>query len=80
MSSKSDFTLDILYTKKIKYFNQKFEVTIPKLNQTIEELELQRTPKNTADTDLKIESLKKKIASIKWEKDKYFLDNSKYLF
>ena len=34
MTLKPDITLDILYTNKIKYFNNKFTVVIPKLNNT----------------------------------------------
>jgi hypothetical protein len=38
MNHKQDITLDILYNAKVKYFNNKCTVLIPKLNKQIEEL------------------------------------------
>ena len=43
MNLKPDTTLDILYTLKVKYFNTKITVVIPKLNKQIEELKELKT-------------------------------------
>ena len=80
MNLKPDTTLDILYTLKVKYFNTKITVVIPKLNKQIEELKELKTPENEKETNSKIEECEKKIKFIINEKNKYYLDNSKYLF
>jgi cyclase len=84
--NKNETTLDILYNQKLKYFNHKLYVVLPKLMSKIEELEIEkkekieRNDKNILDIDSKIESYKKKISTVYEEKNKYYLENSKYLF
>jgi len=80
MNIKPDATLDMLYNKKLKYFHNKFESTIPKLKLKIDELNSQKNKDNEEETNQKIEQLQKKIKQIVDERDRYFLDNSKYLF
>jgi F420-0:gamma-glutamyl ligase len=80
MNLKQDTTLDILYTNKLKYFQNKFNIIIPKLNKKIEELNEIKTAENEKEINIKIEYYESKIKLIINEKDKYFLDNSKYLF
>ena len=80
MNLKQDTTLDILYTNKLKYFQNKFNVIIPKLNKKIEELNEIKTPENEKEINSKICDYESKIKLIINEKNKYFLDNSKYLF
>jgi hypothetical protein len=78
--NKNETTLDILYNQKLKYFNHKIHCILPKLTSKIEELEKERNEKNNSDIDAKIESYKKKLNTIYDEKNKYYLENSKYLF
>ena len=80
MNVKQDTTLDILYTNKLKYFHNKFNVLIPKLNKKIEELKEIKTAENEKEINIKIDDYEGKIKLIINEKNKYFLDNSKYLF
>jgi len=80
MNFKQDITLDILYNNKLKYFQNKSSTIIPKITKKIEELKGSITPENEKDVLLKIESYENKIQTIVDEKNKYFLDNSKYLF
>jgi hypothetical protein len=80
MNLKQDTTLDILYTNKLKYFQNKFNIIIPKLNKKIEELKEMKTGDNEKEINIKIEEYESKIKLIVNEKNKYFLDNSKYLF
>ena len=80
MNLKQDTTLDILYTNKLKYFQNKFNIIIPKLNKKIEELNEMKTVDNEKEINNKIEDYENKIKLIINEKNKYFLDNSKYLF
>ena len=80
MSLKPDTTLDILYTNKVKYFQNKFMIVIPKLNKQIEELKQSITKENEKEVNTKIDECDKKIQFIINEKNKYYLDNSKYLF
>ena len=77
MNLKQDTTLDILYTNKLKYFQNKFNIIIPKLNKKIEELKETKTEDNEKEINLKIEEYESKIKLIVNEKNKYFLDNSK---
>ena len=80
--NKNETTLDILYNQKLKYFNHKVYIVLPKLMTKIEELQKEKNEneKNNAEIDQKIESYKKKITTIHDEKNKYYLENSKYLF
>jgi hypothetical protein len=80
MNIKSDATLDMLYTKKLKYFHHKFEIIIPKLKLKMEELIQNKNEENDEDYNQKIEQLDKKIKQIHAERNRYFLENSKYLF
>ena len=80
MNLKQDTTFDILYTNKLKYFQNKFNIIIPKLNKKIEELKEMKTADNEKEINIKIEDCESRIKLIINEKDKYFLDNSKYLF
>ena len=80
--NKNETTLDILYNQKLKYFNHKIHIVLPKLITKIEELEKEKNEneKNNAEIDLKIDMYKKKITTIHDEKNNYYLENSKYLF
>ena len=78
--NKNETTLDILYNQKLKYFNHKIYVVLPKLIAKIEELEKEKNNEKNIDIDQKIDVYKKKIATIHDEKNKYYLENSKYLF
>jgi hypothetical protein len=78
--NKNETTLDILYNQKLKYFNHKIYIVLPKLMAKIEELEKERNEKNNVDIDSKIDSYRKKITTIHDEKNKYYLENSKFLF
>ncbi len=80
--NKNETTLDILYNQKLKYFNHKIHIVLPKLISKIEELEKEKNEneKNNIEIELKIDICKKKIATIYDEKNKYYLENSKYLF
>ena len=80
MNLKIDTTLDILYTNKLKYFHDKSALIIPKLNKRIEELKETITSMNENEVNLKIEECDNKIKALMIEKNKYFLENSKYLF
>lgn len=80
MNIKSDATLDMLYTKKLKYFHNKFEIVIPKLKLKIDELKQNKNHENEEETNQKIEQIDKKIKQIHAERNRYFLENSKYLF
>ena len=80
MNNKQDITLDILYNAKVKYFNNKFSVLIPKLNKQIDDLKQTITKENEVEMKEKIGEIEKKIQYITNEKNKYYLDNSKYLF
>ena len=80
MTNKTDITIDVLYNQKLKYFNHKTSIILPKLTEQINEFEKERNEKNTKEIDLKIEIVNKKINSLNNEKNKYYLDNSKYLF
>ena len=82
MTSKTDITLDVLYNQKNKYFNHKTNIVLPKLIDKIEELikDKNSNSQNALDIDEKIENYKKKIGDIQYEKNKYYLENSKYLF
>ena len=80
MNHKQDITLDLLYNAKVKYFNNKCTILIPKLNKQIKELQETLTKDNEIDINNKIQEIEKKIQFIVNEKNKYYLDNSKYLF
>ena len=84
MTTKNDITLDVLYNQKLKYFNHKVNLILPKLMDKIEELEKEKekneNEKNLIELELKIEQYKKKISMIHDEKNNYYLENSKYLF
>jgi len=80
MNNKQDITLDILYNAKVKYFQNKYVNIIPKVNKQIEELKDTLTPTNETEINIKIKELEKKIQVITNEKNKYYLENSKYLF
>ena len=80
MNNKQDITLDILYNAKVKYFQNKYVNIIPKVNKQIEELRDTLTPTNETEINTKIKELEKKIQVITNEKNKYYLENSKYLF
>ncbi len=77
-------TLDTLYTKKLKYFQHKVDVVIPKLLAQIDEIETDASSNDMASLDKmsldKVSALRKQIRAIESEKNKYFLENSKYLF
>ena len=80
MNSKTDITLDVLYNQKIKYFNNKTNNILPKLNGKIEELEKGKTPKNEKEINNTINGYKQQIINLKLEEKKYYLENAKYLF
>jgi hypothetical protein len=80
MNIKGDDTIDNLYTKKLKHFHNTVDIIIPKLNVKIEELENKRNPENKDEINQQIINLKNKIRLLKEEKNKYYLENSKYLF
>jgi hypothetical protein len=80
MNIKGDDTIDNLYTKKLKHFHNTVDIIIPKLNVKIEELENKRNPENKDEINEQIINLKNKIRLLKEEKNKYYLENSKYLF
>jgi hypothetical protein len=80
MNIKPDATLDMLYNKKLKYFHHKFETVLPKLKLKIEDLKQNINSENENEINQKIEQHEKKIKQIIDERNKYFLDNSKYLF
>ena len=77
MSANQDITLDILYTNKLKYFQNNDKIIIPKLLKKLEELKLEDNKKEIQE---KINEIEIKIRTITSEKDKYYLENSKYLF
>jgi FtsZ-binding cell division protein ZapB len=80
MNIKGDDTIDNLYTKKLKHFHNTVDIIIPKLNVKIEELENKRNSENKDEINQQIINLKNKIRLLKEEKNKYYLENSKYLF
>ena len=80
MNVKQDTTLDILYNNKLKYFQNKSSIIIPKITKKMDELKGSITPENEKEVKLKLEDYENKIQTIINEKNKYFLDNSKYLF
>ena len=80
MNIKGDDTIDNLYTKKLKHFHNTVDIIIPKLNVKIEELENKRNSENKDEINQQIINLKNKITLLKEEKNKYYLENSKYLF
>lgn len=80
MNAKTDATLDMLYTKKLKHFHNKIEVIIPKLKLKIEDLTNSKNIDNDEDIQQKIEQYEKKIKQIYTERDRYYLENSKYLY
>jgi hypothetical protein len=80
MNTKQDITLDILYTNKLKQFQNNDKIIIPKLLKKIEELKEGLLEENKKDVNEKIKELESKINLITNEKNKYFLENSKYLF
>jgi len=80
MNIKQDITLDLLYTNKLKQFQNNEKVIIPKLFKKIEELKEGLLEDNKKDTTEKIKELELKINLLIHEKNKYFLENSKYLF
>ena len=54
MTSKQDITLDILYTNKLKYFQNNDKIIIPKLIKKIEELKETIVENNKKDIEIKI--------------------------
>jgi hypothetical protein len=80
MSANQDITLDILYTNKLKYFQNNDKVIIPKLLKKLEELKELFLEENKKEIQEKINEIEIKIRTITSEKDKYYLENSKYLF
>ena len=68
MNLKQDTTLDILYTNKLKYFQNKFNIIIPKLNKKIEELNEIKTPENEKEINSKIDDYESRIKLIINEK------------
>ena len=80
MSANQDITLDILYTNKLKYFQNNDKIIVPKLIKKIEELKEILIEEDKKEIHEKIKELELKINNINSEKDKYFLENSKYLF
>ena len=54
--NKNETTLDILYNQKLKYFNHKVYIVLPKLMTKIEELQKEKNEneKNNAEIDQKI--------------------------
>ena len=80
MNTKQDITLDILYTIKLKHFQNNDKVIIPKLQKKIEELKELLINENKKEIIDKIKELDLKIQLLINEKNNYFLENSKYLF
>ena len=80
MNIKGDDTIDNLYTKKLKHFHNTVDIIIPKLNVKIEDLENKRNSENKDEINQQIINLKNRIRLLKEEKNKYYLENSKYLF
>jgi hypothetical protein len=71
MSSNQEITLDILYTNKLKYFQNNDKIIIPKLLKKIEELKEILIEENKKEIHEKIKELELKINTINSEKNKY---------
>ena len=59
MNVKQDTTLDILYNNKLKYFQNKSSIIIPKITKKMEELKGTMTLENEKDVKLKLEDYEK---------------------
>ena len=55
MNVKQDTTLDILYNNKLKYFQNKSSIIIPKITKKMEELKGSMTPENEKEVKLKLD-------------------------
>ena len=76
----NDITLDILYTNKLKYFQNNDKIIIPKLQKKIEELKENKHGENEKELNERISEIETKLNVLIHEKNNYFLENSKYLF
>jgi hypothetical protein len=68
MTTNHDVTLDILYTNKLKYFQNNYKTIIPKLQKKIDELKEIINEENTKEINEKINEIETKISVIVNEK------------
>ena len=64
MNVKQDTTLDILYNNKLKYFQNKSSIIIPKITKKMDELKGSMTPENEKEVKVKLEDYENKIQNI----------------